>query len=315
MEVMMLSATVVEQLLDADLLLEALAEGFRALSRGDVVAPARNEIQVPNAGSVLLMPAWQPSANITVKLVSIFHGNEQVNLPSHQALICLFDAATGTPVAVMDGGALTAIRTAAAAALSTRLLARPQAEILTIVGAGVQGAAHLRLVSRVHDFREIRIVSRTLAHAQTLAGQHPHAHAWSSLEEATRGADVICLCTSSSQPLIQWNWLSGGAHVTSVGYMPPGGELDHAIAEQGHLFVETRQAFAPPPAGSSELTGLDPDAASELGEVLLGTRPGRLSEHEVTVYKSMGHAMEDLVSANLVYQRARQAKIEQIVTL
>ncbi len=315
MEVMMLSATVVEQLLDADLLLEALAEGFRALSRGDVVAPARNEMQVANAGTLLLMPAWQPATPITVKLVSIFHGNDRVNLPSHQALLCLFDAETGTPVAIMDGSVITATRTAAAAALSTRLLARPQAQILTIVGAGVQGAAHLKLVSRTRNFREIRIVSRTLEHAQALAENHPYARAWTSLEEATRGADTICLCTSSSRPLIQWDWLNSGAHITSVGYMPPGGELDRAIAEQGHLFVETRQAFAPPPMGSSELAGLDPNAASELGELLLGTRPGRLTEYEVTVYKSMGHAMEDLVSANLVYQRARQAKIEHIVNL
>jgi alanine dehydrogenase len=135
----------------------------------------------------------------------------------------------------------------------------------------------------------------------------PRARAWASLEEATREADTICLCTSASQPLIRWDWLNRGMHITSVGYMPPGGELDRAIAEQGHLFVETRQAFAPPPGGSSELTGLDPNAASELGEVLLGTRPGRLTENEVTVYKSMGHAMEDLVSANLVYRRARDA--------
>lgn len=315
MDVMMLSATMVEQLLDADLLLEALAEGFCALSRGDVVAPARNEIQVANAGTVLLMPAWRPAATIIVKLVSVFHGNDQVGLPSHQALLCLFDAETGTPVAVMDGSVITATRTAAAAALSTRLLAREQAQVLTIVGAGVQGAAHLKLVSRMRDFREIRIVSRTLAHAQALAETHPEASAWESLEEATRGADTICLCTSSSHPLIRWEWLNSGTHITSVGYMPPGGELDRTIAEQGHLFVETRQAFAPPPTGSSELTGLDPNAASELGEVLLGIRPGRLTESEVTVYKSMGHAMEDLVSANLVYRRARDAKIEHRVIL
>lgn len=311
----MLSAAVIEQLLDPVLLLDVLADGFRLLSRGEVVAPPRNEVQVPNKGALLLMPAWLPAAPITVKLVSVFPANEQLGLPSHQALLCLFDAETGAPVAVMDGTVITALRTAGAAALSTKLLARSEARVLTIVGAGVQGAAHLKLLPTVRDFSEIRIVSRTPGRAEVLAGTDPRARAWDSVEEAVHDADTVCLCTASAQPLLRLAWLQRGVHVTSVGYTPPGSEIDRAIIESGHLFVETRQAFAPPPAGCCELAGLSPESATELGEVLLGSRPGRTSEDELTVYKAMGHAVEDLVSANLVYQQARRAKIEQIVRL
>jgi alanine dehydrogenase len=264
---------------------------------------------------VLGMPAWQPHSDAAIKLVSVFHANHQLGIPSHQALLCLFDSQTGTPVAIMNGTAITAARTAGAAALSTRHLARSNASVLAILGAGVQGSAHLKMLPRVRDFREIRIASRDFSHAQQLAATLPHAHSVASLEEAVRGADVICLCSSSSTPIISADWLSPGAHVTSVGYAPPGGELDRGVIAQGWLFVETRLAFEPPPVGCSELAGLDPNSGAELGEVLLALRPGRQSDQDITVYKAMGHAMEDMVAANLVYRRARQQGVGQLVRL
>jgi ornithine cyclodeaminase/thiomorpholine-carboxylate dehydrogenase len=142
-----------------------------------------------------------------------------------------------------------------------------------------------------------------------LAATNSKAQPIESIEEAVRGADVVCLCTASETPVISLDWLSPGSHITSVGYRPPGGELPRQVAEYGKLFVETRHAFKPPPAGSGELAGLDPATGTELGEILLGKHPGRRSEGEITVYKSMGHAMEDMVAANLVYQRARQQAI------
>jgi len=141
---------------------------------------------------------------------------------------------------------------------------------------------------------------------EQLAAADVGAHAVETAEEAVRGADVVCLCTSASEPVISSDWLAPGMHVTSVGYNPPGGELDRRVIEQGHLFVETRQAFEPPPAGCGELVGFDPGVGTELGEVLLGRSPGRQSEDELTVYKAMGHACEDLAAAGLVYQRAKQ---------
>ncbi len=315
MDILMLHDEEVQNLLDPDSLLDALAGGFKALSEGKVVAPPRNELRMAGAGFVLGMPAWQPRSDAAIKLVSVFHANHQLGIPSHQALLCLFDAQTGTPVAIMNGTAITAARTAGAAALSTRHLARSNASVLAILGAGVQGNAHLKMLPRVRDFREIRIASRDFSHAQQLAATLPHALAVASLEEAVRGADVICLCSSSSTPIISADWLSPGSHVTSVGYAPPGGELDRGVIARARLFVETRLAFEPPPVGCSELSGLDPDTGTELGEVLLALRPGRQFDQDITVYKAMGHAMEDLVVANLVYRRARQQGVGQLVRL
>lgn len=315
MDILILRDEEVQTLLDPDSLLDALAEGFKSLSEGKVIAPPRNELTMAQAGFVLGMPAWQPGSLAAIKLVSVFHANHQFGIPSHQALICLFDEQTGTPVSVMNGTAITAARTAGAAALSTRLLARSNASVLAIIGAGVQGNAHAQLLPRVRNFRDIRIASLSFTQAQQLAATLPHAHAVASLEEAVRGADVICLCTSSSTPIISANWLSPGAHITSIGYAPPGGELDRGVIMRGKVFVETRLAFEPPPVGCSELAGLDPNTGTELGEVLLALRPGRQSDQDITVYKAMGHAMEDMVTANLVYQRARQQEVGQLLRL
>ena len=305
----------VQRLLDFDSFLAALAGGFKSLSEGKLVAPPRNELRMGDAGFILGMPAWQPGGDAAIKLVSVFHGNHHLGLPSHQALVCLFDGQTGTPVCIMNGASITAARTAGAAALSTRLLARDNASVLAILGAGVQGTAHAQMVPRVRHFHDIRVASRDFAHAHQLAATLPYARAVGSFEEAIRGADVICLCTSSSTPVISAAWLSPGAHVTSVGYAPPGGELDRGVIALGKLFVETRLAFEPPPAGCSELAGLDPNSGTELGEVLLATRPGRQSDQDITIYKAMGHAMEDMVTANMIYQHARQQGIGQMVRL
>src|SRR5947199_873108 len=315
MDILLLNEMEVRRLLDPDALVDALAEGFRALSEGLVDAPKRNEVSVPNTGFLLAMPAYQQGREVTVKLVSVFHGNERLGIPSHQALICLFDPQTGTPLSVMDGTYITALRTAGAAALSTRLLARTDTRVLAIVGAGVQGRTHLTMLPRVRPFSEIRIASPHLAHAEQLAATHARARAVETAEEAVRGADVVCLCTNAGEPVISIDWLAPGMHVTSVGYNPPGGELDPRVIERGRLFVETRLAFEPPPAGCAELAGLDPSVGTEIGEVLLGQRPGRQSKDELTVYKAMGHACEDMAAASLVYHRAKQDGAGRTVAL
>jgi ornithine cyclodeaminase/thiomorpholine-carboxylate dehydrogenase len=305
----------VRELLEPDALLEALAEGFQALSSGQVVAPARNEVRVPSAGFLLGMPAYQAGREIAVKLVSVFSENARRGLPSHQALICLFDGETGTPLSLMDGTYITALRSAGAAALATRLLARPESHVLAIVGAGVQGAAHLRMLPHVRQFSEIRVASHHLANAQRLAASDPRARAVASIEEAVRGADVICLCTDAGEPVVSPDWIAPGTHLTSVGYRPPGGELDPALLARGRLFVETRLAFQPPPAGCGELAGLDPSSGAELGELLQDRAPGRRFPEELTIYKAMGHACEDLAAASLVYRRAKEAGTGRTVML
>jgi alanine dehydrogenase len=236
---------------------------------------------------------------LAAKLVAVFPGHE----PSHQALIAVFDAGTGTPQAVMDGTHITAVRTGASSAVATRALAREDAGVLAVLGAGVQGRSHLDAVRRVREFDEVRLASRTFEHAQALAGE-AGAVAVESFEEAVRGADVVCCCTHASEPVLRRDWLEPGTHVCSVGASQEGPELDAETVAAGVLCVESRVAFEPPPAGAFELQGLDPSSAAELGEVLAGTKPGRTSDEQITVYKSMGHAVEDAAAAALVLERA-----------
>jgi alanine dehydrogenase len=203
----------------------------------------------------------------------------------------------------MDGTYITAIRTSAAAAVATDLLAREDARTLAIVGAGVQGEHHLKTFPLIRDFDDIRVSSLYRADAERIVELHPRAHVVEDPEEAVRGADVVALATHAAQPVIEPGWIAPGTHVSSVGYRPPDGELPRALLEH-RLFVETRAAFEPTPVGCAELQGHDPDSATELGEVLLRRRAGRISDDEITVYKAMGHVVEDIVAAELVYAAA-----------
>jgi ornithine cyclodeaminase/alanine dehydrogenase-like protein (mu-crystallin family) len=304
-ELLYLSREDVERLLDVDAMLDALGKALIAFSAGITNVPPRVGIRVPDLGMMGTMPGYVPGVALEVKLVSVFPGNHGHGLPSHQGLIALFDESNGAPLAIMDGTYITAIRTGGTAAVATRALARKDAKVLAILGAGVQGASHLETLPRVRDFEEIRIASRDAGKAATLAARHPRARAVGSFEDAVRGADVVACCTDSHEPVIRRDWLKPGAHVSSVGGTF-GPEVDPATMSAARVFVEWRGAATnPPPAGAHELQGIDADKLTEVGEVLAGTRPGRLSEDEITVYKSTGHAVEDAATARLVYDRAR----------
>ena len=292
----------VRRLLDLGLLLDRLEHAFVELSAGRASVPAR--IAAHSVDGLLgTMPGYLDGI-LEAKLVSVFPGNHAQGLPSHQALIALFDATTGSPLAIIDGTHITAVRTGAATAVSTRWLARPDARVLAVLGAGVQGRSHLQALARVRDFSEIRIASRNPDHARALAAELG-AIAMPSLEAAARGADVVCFCTDATSPVSSRDWFGPGVHVTSVGSSAGGPELDPAtIRAADVLAVEHRDAFRPHPGGAHELQGLDPAAAAELGEIIAGTRPGRTSPAQLTVYKSMGHAVEDAVAADLVYRAA-----------
>jgi alanine dehydrogenase len=300
-----LSRKEVESLLDPRELLAALEEGFKALSSGQLNVPPRNQAIAPK-GILVGMPAYMPERHMSVKLVSVFHENQKLGIPAHQATITLFDSDTGTPLSFMDGEHITAMRTAAGAILSAKYLARKERKSIAIVGAGVLGHAHLKMIGNLAGIEEIWIASKDISHAQALAALDSRARAVGSVEEGVSQADVVCLCTSSAEPVIRKEWLKDGAHIASVGYRPPGGELPRDLIERNHIFVESKVAFDPPPVGCSELQGLSPDAGTELGEMLSGQKPGRKNNAEITIYKSMGHAMEDLVTANLVYRKAME---------
>jgi ornithine cyclodeaminase len=283
---LVLSRAEVEELLDLDELIDALARAHVELSAGAASMPPRIAAFAGDAGLLGAMPAYLPSAGLGCKLVSLFPHN--VDRPTHQAEIVIFDPENGTPAAVMDGTYITAMRTAAAAALSARLLAREDARVLAILGTGVQSRAAQEMFPRVRDFTEIRVAGR---------GEY---------EDAVRGADVVHAATHSPDPVVRADWLSPGAHVSSVGYNAPGSELDLAIVARADVIcIESRDsAYAPLPSGAPELAGVDRERAVELGEVIAGTRPGRTNAGELTLYKSVGVAVQDLAAAALVLAAA-----------
>jgi ornithine cyclodeaminase/alanine dehydrogenase-like protein (mu-crystallin family) len=284
------------------------------LSAGRTSVPPRIAARTPSGGLLGAMPGFVGGV-LEATLISVFPQNHVRGLPSHQGLIALFDESTGTPLAVMDGIAITAIRTGASAAVAAKWLARPDATKLAILGAGVQGRSHLEAFPRVRDFTDIRVVSRSAESAQALATLNPVARAVATFEEAVRGADVVCCCTDAREPVMKYEWLTKGAHVSSVGGTF-GPELDPQTIGAGMLFVESRDAVRqPPPAGAHELQGLAPEAVTEVGELIAGTRTGRTAADQLTVYKSTGHAVEDAAAVRIVYERALAEGAGQRVTL
>jgi alanine dehydrogenase len=302
--VLTLGEAEVETCLDPAELLAALEEGFRALEQGLVQAPPRPRLNLPGQGFSLTMPSWKPGGPIAVKVVNVFEGNPALGLPSHLAMILLFDAHTGATLCVMDGTFITGLRTAAAAALSVRLLARRDARVATLIGAGTQAREHLRMLPLVRNFERFHIYARKPADAQALAALHPLARAVTDVQAALAESDVVCLATGSATPVIDAGWVRPGTHVTSVGFHPPAGELPLQLAQRHRIFVESLQAFEPAPVGAGELAGADRGRGATLGALLLGQAAGRRDDGEITVYKAMGHAMEDLVAATLAWESA-----------
>jgi alanine dehydrogenase len=311
-EVLFLSRAEVRKLLDMGALFEALERALIDLSAGRAVVPPRVAASAPS-GLLGAMPGYLPGTALEAKLVTVFPGNHDRGLPSHQGVIAMFDEGCGDPLAIMDAAHITAMRTAAAAAVAARALARPDSRVLAILGAGVQGRSHQEAFTHALPFEEIRIASRNPANTRALASRAPAARAVDSFEEAVRLADVVCCCTDAPEPVISAGWLAEGAHVSSVG---SGQELDMDTVRRGSVFVEWKGAVeSRPPAGAHELQGLDPALVTEVGNVLTGRHPGRRSAEEITVYKSTGHAVEDAAAARLVYDRAKLAGVGTVISL
>jgi alanine dehydrogenase len=303
----------IHALLNVSALNQALERAFIELSAGRASVPNRIAASTPDGCLLLAMPGYVDKT-LAAKLVTIFPGNHERSLPSHHAVIVLFDDQTGEPISLLDGTAITAIRTAATTAIATNLLARRDASVLAILGAGVQGQAHLQAVPRVRPFREVRLASRNPVDAEAVAAGHSGVRVSRSFEEAVRGADVVCTCTDASEPVFKFRWLKTGAHVNSVGF-GKGPEIDAATTRSARLFVESRSAFQPRPTGAHELQGLDPQSAAELGEVLSGARAGRTTDTDLTVFKSTGHAAEDAAAARLIYELATERRVGQPIYL
>lgn len=313
-----MSSREVEERLDLDQLIDALAVAHADLSSGRVSMPTRIAAMVDEReGMLAAMPVYLPSAGVlTTKLVTLFPGNAGSPLPTHQAVIAAFDPATGEPLALLDGTAITAIRTGAASALSVRLLARPGAASLALLGSGVQARSHARAIARARRLSEIRVASRNRERAATLADELAQelgvaVRACIAYEDAVRGADLVAATTHSPEPVVRREWLAPGTHVTSVGVNPNGREVAGEVVRDALVVVESRSAaLAPYPAGSNDLLwpirdGLinDSHVHAELGEIVDGSATGRTDDRQITLYKSVGVAIQDAAAVSLVLGR------------
>ncbi len=321
-ELLVLSGAELQRLLDREALIAAMAEAMRAYSTGAALAPLRIVMRLPGETVRILaaMPGFVGGAGgeaLGAKLVSVYPANTARGLESHYGAVIVFDPQTGRPAALMDGTFVTTARTAAVSAVSVQQLARPDAAVLAIVGAGVQGRAHLWALTGSRPFQEARIASRTPEHARALAeSAEPHlpfpVRAVADARAAVDGADVIVTATSAAEPVLQRGWLKPGAHIVAVGSSTPQArELDSETVRDALLVVDSRTG-ALNEAGDI-LTPLregliaETHVHAELGELLAGARPARSSAEQLTLYKSLGLAVQDVAAARLALDRARVA--------
>jgi ornithine cyclodeaminase/alanine dehydrogenase-like protein (mu-crystallin family) len=307
----------VERLLPMEACVELMAEALAALQRGDMEQPLRFVVRPTAAASLMgLMPAYRgrPEPAYGLKAVCVFPGNPARGLEAHQGAVLLFDGETGVLRAAVNASAITAIRTAAVSAVATRLLARADARALAILGAGVQARSHLRAMAVARDFARARVWSRTPERAAAVAAEagtpFPVDPA-ESAEEALRGADVVCTTTSSPEPVVRRAWLAAGAHVNAVGSsIPTARELDTETMAAAALFVDRRESTVNEAGDflfATQEGAIGPEhIRAELGELLTGEAEGRRSADELTVFKSLGLAVEDLAAVEHVYRRARE---------
>ena len=242
------------------------------------------------------MPAY--AGALGAKLVTFYPHNE--GIPTHHAVILLFRPETGEPLAMLDGRLITEMRTAAASAVATQLLARSEASVLAILGSGVQALSHLQALALVRPLREVRVWSPR--NAQAFAARHG-VKAAASPEEAVRGADLVVVATSSQTPVLYGRWLSPGTHVNAVGATRPDWrELDDDLLTRARVYVDSREAAG---QESGDVMAAR-DVVGEIGEVVSGAKPGRRSAAEITLFKSVGVAVEDVAAAALVYNAAQR---------
>jgi ornithine cyclodeaminase/alanine dehydrogenase-like protein (mu-crystallin family) len=306
----------VRQLLPMDECIDAMAEALAALARGEVHNPLRFIVRPPGESSLLgLMPAHRggDAPLYALKAVAIFPGNSARRLDLHQGFVALFDGETGATRALLNAGAITAVRTAAVSGVATRLLARDDARTLAILGAGIQAQAHLEAMRVVHDFERVIVWSRT-------PGRIDGVEEAASAEEAVRDADVIVTATTAAEPILERAWLKPGVHINAVGSsIPTTRELDTATMRDAALFVDRREStineagdfLFPQREGA-----IGPEhIRAELGELLTGEGDGRRSPEEITVFKSLGLAVEDLAAAEHVVRRAEAENVGQVVSL
>ncbi len=316
-KVLVLNRSEIYELLPMEECIELMADALAALARGEGINPLRHALVLPEAKALLAtMPAyWGSRSALGVKVISVFPGNEGSGFETHQGAVLLLDAERGTLRAIMDAAAITAIRTAAVSGVATRLLARPEAGDLAILGSGVQAHTHLDAMRQVRRLRRVRVWSRQFSHAEAFAQRHCHSdlaiEPMASAREAVAGADLICTVTAARDPILLGEWISPGAHINAVGSSTPSArELDTAAVVHARLFVDRRESalheagdFLIPKAegaiGDDHIQG-------EIGDLLLSRTVGRRSAEEITVFKSLGLGIEDVAAAHFLYHKAQE---------
>ncbi len=319
-DVLVLSGADVRRVLTPGDCIDVMAAVLAARARGEAFMPLRSVMAAPGANGFMgLMPAWSSQAGFALKAICVMPGNPARGLDAHQGTVTLFDGETGIPTAILDASSVTEIRTAAVSAVATRSLARADASVLAVLGAGVQGRSHIEALRLVRPFTQVRVFAPTREHAQALAGDGVVVA--DSAEAAVRGADVVVCATSSREPVLDRAWLSPGAHINAVGASTLNArELDTATVADATVFADSRESVAHE-AGEFALairegaiSGLD-HLRGELGEVLIGSVPGRADDAELTVFRSLGLAVEDLAAAQFAVAGARRLRLGVEVAL
>jgi alanine dehydrogenase len=296
---MNLDEAAVDRLLRMEDVIPAMEQALAEFSSGRVAQPVRTMLPVAeHEGFFGLMPAYTGGA-LGAKLVAFYPQNRDI--PTHHATIVLFEPETGEPLVSMDGRLITEVRTAAVSAVATKYLAQPQASVLAIIGSGVQAHSHLEALRLVRQFEDVRVWSPR--HAEDFARRF-NVRAAASAEEAVRGADVVVTATTSKTPVLSGEWLAPGVHINAVGACRPDWrELDDETLQRSRVYVDSREA-ALEESGDVIAAGR---IFAELGEVVTGAKPGRESVEEISLFKSLGLAVEDVVTADLVYRKAMTA--------
>ncbi len=318
-KIRILSAEAVYAALSMPEAIETAKSAFRQVSTARAVMPLRTRLQVEK-GITLLMPAYlRDSREMAVKAVSVFEQNPSRGLPTVTALVLVFDPETGVPLALMDGTALTALRTGAAGGVAADLLARPNARKVTLFGPGVQGRTQLLGVMAVRKITEVSLIGRTEASAQKLAEEirtwpnPPNTRVQPPVPEAVRDADIVITATPSVAPLFDGRDLKPGTHVTAIGaFTPEMQEVDAATVARARVFVDSREACL---AEAGDLIRTQAHIEAEIGEVLQGIRPGRQASNDITLFKSVGLAAQDATAAAAVLKRARERHLGTLLSL
>ena len=305
--------------------IEIMSRALASLARGESILPLRTVIRLPSGRDFFaLMPGVVGSPDaFGAKVITVFPGNEGTNLDSHLGAVLLFDSRTGALQAILDASSITAIRTAAVSALATRHLARDDADDLAILGSGVQARSHLEAMQLVRPIRRVRIWSRNSANAEALAESMTDSlriEVMPTAEEAIRGASIICTTTSSKEPIVRGSWIADGAHLNVVGASTPQArEVDTDTVVRSRVFVDRRESALNEPGDIlvplSEGAITPAHLIADIGEVVAGLRPGRDSTAEITLFKSLGLAVEDIAAAQHVYEGAIAQSIGTVVEL